>query len=78
MSSDPNIKVTLTDPSELHCFRIEFNASPGQPGEDRHPIEIYLHTRQAFDLFHKLGSCLMDYFADRSAYLIERLEKKAG
>jgi hypothetical protein len=26
--SDPNIEVELTDPSELHCFKLVFNAAP--------------------------------------------------
>lgn len=65
---DPNIQVVLTDEDEMHCFKLVFGV--------RHPysapLEMYLHTRQAFDLFHKLGEKLMDYFARESAELLRR------
>lgn len=74
--SDPNIQVVLTDESELHCFKLVFRV---KDLPDRQPIEIYLHTRQAFDLFHKLGERLMDYFVRESERLLrvkmETLEK---
>ena len=73
-AADSNISVELTDKNELHCFKLIFRAGHPElaPGE-RVPIEIMLHTRQAFDLFHKLGGCLMDYFATHSLDLLRRL-----
>jgi len=78
MSVDPNISVELTDLNELHCFKLTFRGkqSPDLAERERVPIEIMLHTRQAFDLFHKLGGCLMDYFANHSLDLLRRLSER--
>ena len=55
MNPDPNISVELTDSNELHCFKVTFRAGHPELAEgERVPVEIMLHTRQAFDLFHKL------------------------
>ena len=77
MSTDPNISVELTDQNELHCFKLTFRAQhPELPDVERIPLEIMLHTRQAFDLFHKLGGCLMDYFATHSLDMLRRLAER--
>lgn len=77
MSDDPNISVELTDENELHCFKLTFRAGhPELPKGERVPLEIMLHTRQAFDLFHKLGGCLMDYFATHSLDMLKRLAER--
>ena len=73
MSADPNISVELTDKNELHCFKLTFQGRATIGANERVPVEILLHTRQAFDLFHKLGECLMDYFARHSLDLLKRL-----
>jgi hypothetical protein len=77
MSADPNISVELTDANELHCFKLTFRAGHPELAEgERVPLEIMLHTRQAFDLFHKLGECLMDYFATHSLDMLKRLAER--
>jgi hypothetical protein len=77
VSTDPNISVELTDENELHCFKLTFRAGHQElPKNERIPLEIMLHTRQAFDLFHKLGVCLMDYFATHSLDLLKRLSER--
>lgn len=77
--SDSNIKVVLTDESELHCFKLIFSVAPGKgtavtgptgEAEDRIPLEIYLHTTQAIDLFTKLATQLAAYMNKASAELI--------
>lgn len=79
MSTDPNISVELTDANELHCFKLTFRAGHPELAEgERVPLEIMLHTRQAFDLFHKLGGCLMDYFATHSLGMLKRLAERDG
>lgn len=77
---DPNIEVQLTDENEMHCFKVIFRVKqPELAVADRHPIELYLHTRQAFDLFHKLGQRLMDYFARESKELLrQKMEQLKG
>jgi hypothetical protein len=76
MNPDPNISVELTDSNELHCFKVTFRAGHPELAEgERVPVEIMLHTRQAFDLFHKLGGCLMDYFSTHSLDLLKRLSE---
>lgn len=78
MSNDPNISVELTDANELHCFKLTFRTKHAEmaEGEERIPLEIMLHTRQAFDLFHKLGGCLMDYFAMHSLELLKKISER--
>ena len=71
--NDDNISVELTDPNELHCFKLTFHIRAEPDSAERVPLELCLHTRQAFDLFHKLGEKIMDYFADRSAYLLKKI-----
>lgn len=67
------ISVELTGENEFHCFRLTFHVRQSPDSDDRLPVEIMLHTRSAFDLFHKLGTALMDYFSDRSSYLLSKL-----
>ena len=76
--SDPNIEVMLTDcESELHCFKLVFRAKSHTTltEEFREPIEIYLHTTQAIDLFSKLAVQLSAYMNQASAELI-RIKSK--
>lgn len=75
---DPNISVELTDANELHCFKLTFRGLPRPElsDADRVPLEIMLHTRQAFDLFRKLGERLMDYFAKHSLEMLRRLAER--
>ena len=69
--NDPNIEVILTDASELHCFKLVFRAKPETPeGIERYPLEIFLHTTQAIDLFHKLALALSEYMQQASAELL--------
>ena len=75
-NGDGYISVELTDANELHCFKLTFHAKHPEAGEERVPLEIMLHARQAFDLFHKLGGCLMDYFATLSLDLLRRLGER--
>lgn len=75
--SDPNISVELTDLNELHCFKLIFRAKHEVLDEgERIPLEINLHTRQAFDLFDQLGKKLMDYFAHHSLELLQKLAQR--
>jgi len=67
---EPNIEVVLTDESELHCIKLIFRAAP-QPGEERIPLEIYLHTTQAINLMQKLAVGISEYFRKASADLLE-------
>ena len=77
MSDDPNISVELTDENELHCFKLTFRAGhPELPKGERVPLEIMLHTRQALDLFNKLGGKLMDYFAHHSLDLLQKISER--
>jgi hypothetical protein len=69
--SDPNIEVLLTDESEFHCFKLVFRARPQYGGKELPPIQIYLHTTQAIDLFTKLAVQLSAYMNQASAELIE-------
>jgi hypothetical protein len=73
--SEPNIEVLLTDESEFHCFKIIFRVKPKPhttlTEEFREPIEIYLHTTQAIDLFSKLAVQLAAYMNKASAELLE-------
>jgi hypothetical protein len=69
--NDPNIEVILTGPHELHCFKLVFQAKPETPeGIERYPLEIFLHTTQAIDLFSKLAAQLSNYFHQASDELI--------
>lgn len=68
-ADDPNIEVQLTDDKVLHCFKVIYHIQIENHPE-REPLEIYLHATQAFDLFHKLGTVLMEYFAQTSAELL--------
>ena len=69
--NDSNIEVILTDPSEFHCFKLVFHIKPETPeGIERHPLEIYLHTTQAIDLFSKLAVKLSEYMHQASAELL--------
>lgn len=65
-----SINVALTDESTLHCFRITVRTHVGDPVGEIVPIDLWLHTSQAFELFHKLGLVLMEYFARESANLL--------
>lgn len=71
MNDEPNIEVTLTDQSELHCFTLIFQVRVSPDSEERQPLEIYLHTTQAIDLFSKLAAQLSEYFRRASAELLE-------
>lgn len=73
--TDPNIEVKLTDDKTLHCFKVIYRIRIENQAE-RAPLEIYLHATQAFDLFHKLGLALMEYFAVTSADLLRKLAEK--
>lgn len=64
------IDVELTEESVIHCFRLKLTAS--HDGKEV-PIEINMHTRQAFELFGKLGETLMEYFARESATLLNKI-----
>ena len=69
-----NIEVVLTDASDFHCFKLIFRVLPPQgpeQGDERVPIEIYLHTTQAIDLFAKLATQLAAYMNQASAELLE-------
>jgi hypothetical protein len=64
----------LTDESEFHCFKLIFRVQAGLPDAsdvERVPMEIYLHTTQAIDLFSKLAVQLAAYMNQASAELIE-------
>lgn len=70
--NDPNIEVSLTDDKTLHCFKVIYHIQiENQP--ERAPLEIYLHATQAFDLFHKLGAVLLEYFAQSSSELLRKV-----
>lgn len=76
---DETISVELTDPNELHCFKLIFcvkPAMPDAPEDDRMPLEIFLRTRQAFHLFNELGQRLMDYFATHSLDLLKKIGER--
>ena len=68
--SDANIEVLLTEQNEVHCIKLIFRVAPA-PGEERVPLEIFLHTTQAIDLLHKLGMGISEYFQKASAELLE-------
>lgn len=71
--SDSNIRVELTEGAEspeLHCFKLVFNARAGSTEAERMPLEIYLHTSQAIDLFSQLAGKLSEYFQQASAELL--------
>jgi len=63
--SDPNIEVVLTDERAFHCFKLVFHATT-----EGQPLEIYLHTTQAIDLFSKLAVKLSQYMSLASAELL--------
>jgi hypothetical protein len=68
-----NIRVELTEGAEspeLHCFKLVFNARAGSTDAERAPLEIYLHTTQAIDLFSQLASKLSEYMHQASAELL--------
>lgn len=73
--SDPNIEVVLTDPQELHCFKLVFHAALKPGSNERQPIEIFLHATQAVDLFTKLAGSLSNWMHANSAYLLEMRAK---
>ena len=73
-----NIRVELTEGAEspeLHCFRLVFNVRVGSTEAERTPLEIYLHSCQAIDLFSQLAGKLSEYMYQASA---ELLRIKAG
>lgn len=70
--SDPHIEVSLTDAKVLHCFKLVFQVKTDTHPE-RAPLQIYLHATQAFDLFHKLGGVLLEYFSQTSAELLRKV-----
>jgi hypothetical protein len=61
--------VEITDPSEVHCFRLVINprSAPGQQ------IEIMLHATQLVDLLHKGSVALSEWQHRSTTYLLERL-----
>jgi hypothetical protein len=68
-----NIQVELTEgaeSAELHCFKLVFNARAGSTEAERMPLEIYLHTTQAIDLFSQLAVKLSEYFHQASTELL--------
>lgn len=65
-----HIEVKLTDEKELHCFEVIYHI---KIDGERKPLEIFLHATQAFDLFHKLGQSLQEYFARTSADLLRKV-----
>lgn len=71
--SEPQISVELTDESEIHCFKLVFRAKPHSTliEQFREPIEIYLHTTQAIELFTQLAGKLAEYINKASAELLE-------
>lgn len=68
--NDPNIEVSLTDEKTLHCFRVIYQI---KIDGSMQPLEIFLHATQAFDLFHKLGAVLLEYFAQSSSELLRKV-----
>ena len=69
MAVNSNIEVLLTDETESHCFKLIFHAAP-EPGAERVPLEILLHTTQAIDLFSQLAAQLSNYMYKASAELL--------
>jgi hypothetical protein len=69
MAANSNIEVVLTDETESHCFKLIFHAAP-EPGAERIPLEIMLHTTQAIDLFSQLAAQLSNYMYRASAELL--------
>lgn len=70
--NEPNIEVQLTDESEFHCFKLIFRAKHESMAEgERLPLEIYLHTTQAIELFSQLAVKLSEYMHKASAELLE-------
>ena len=68
-TTNPNIKVELTDASEVHCFRLTLNPKSA-PGEK---IEIMFHARSLVDLIHKCSLALCDWQAKNTDYLLKKL-----
>jgi hypothetical protein len=66
-----NIEVSLTGPSDAHCFKITFQAQLTPDTDERKPLVIYLHTTQALDLFSQIGAKLAEYFHSASEELLE-------
>jgi hypothetical protein len=64
-----NIEVLLTDETESHCFKIVLHVGT-EPGGERKPLEILLHTTQAIDLFSQLAAQLSNYMYKASAELL--------
>ena len=69
-SEAPNIEVLLTDAKQFHCFKLVFRMLP-EGAQERIPLEIFLHTTQAIDLFSKLATQLAAYMQQASAELLE-------
>jgi hypothetical protein len=69
MAANSDIEVVLTDETEAHCFKLIFHAAP-EPGAERIPLEIMLHTTQAIDLFSQLAAQLSNYMYRASAELL--------
>jgi hypothetical protein len=69
VAPNSNIEVLLTDESEAHCFKLVFHAAP-EPGAQRVPLEVLLHTTQAIDLFSQLAAQLSNYMYKASAELL--------
>jgi hypothetical protein len=68
MIDDPSsIRVGITGPDEVHCFRLVFRA---QTGEE---IEIMLHATQLVTLLHKGNLALAEWQHQTTNMLIERL-----
>lgn len=72
-ADQPVINVILTGSGDLHCFKLVFPVKPAPDAAEgqRVPLEIYLHTTQALDLFSKLGAALAQYMNQASAELLE-------
>ena len=77
LTDEPNIQVLLSDESELHCFKLVFAIAP-EGGGERVPLEIFLHTTQAIDLFSQLATQLSAYMKKASAELLEIRSRSLG
>jgi hypothetical protein len=61
-----NIRVELTDETELHCLKLILQAR-NCPA----PLEIFLHTTQAIELMAKLSSAVCERLRLDSEKLLE-------
>jgi hypothetical protein len=71
-----NIRVEITDASEVHCFKLTLNANRYQGAMVEAPaIEIMLHARSLVDLIHKCSTALCDWQAQTAAKYCEELKE---